>query len=176
MDDDLEILFDAEAIEAMVARLAAAISRDYAGKDPVLVGVLKGAVPFLADLARAMTIPVEVEFLEPSSYGSGTASSGAVRITKALERDVTGRHLLIVDCIADSGRTLQAVMDLLRERRPASVEAAVLLDKRNRRVVDVPVRYSGIEVPDRFLVGYGLDRAQRYRNLPYIAAVKLQST
>jgi len=172
MDDDLEILFDAEAVEALVTGLAERISRDYAGRDPVLVGVLKAAVPFLADLARALTIPAEIDFLEASSYGSGIASSGAVRITKDLDRDITARHLLIVDCIADSGRTLKTVMERLRERHPASVEAAVLIDKRVRRVVDVPIRYTGIAVPDRFLVGYGLDKAQHYRNLPYIAAVR----
>ena len=172
MDDDLEILFDAEAVEALVTGLAERISRDYAGRDPVLVGVLKAAVPFLADLARALTIPAEIDFLEASSYGSGIASSGAVRITKDLDRDITARHLLIVDCIADSGRTLKTVMERIRERHPASVEAAVLIDKRVRRVVDVPIRYTGIAVPDRFLVGYGLDKAQHYRNLPYIAAVR----
>jgi hypoxanthine phosphoribosyltransferase len=172
IDEDLETVMDEDAIEAAVAGLAERISRDYAGRDPVLVGVLKAAVPFLADLARALTIPAEIDFLEASSYGSGIASSGAVRITKDLDRDITARHLLIVDCIADSGRTLKTVMERLRERHPASVEAAVLIDKRVRRVVDVPIRYTGIEVPDRFLVGYGLDKAQHYRNLPYIAAVR----
>ena len=171
-DDDLEILFDAEAIEAVVAGLAERISQDYRGKDLVLVGVLKAAVPFLADLARALTIPAEIDFLEASSYGNGTASSGQVRIVKDIDRDITGRHLLVVDCIADSGRTLKTLMERLRERHPASVEAAVLLDKRASRVVAVPVSYAGIEAPDRFLVGYGLDKAQRHRNLPYIAAVK----
>ena len=172
MDDDLEILIDEEAIEAAVAGLAERISRDYAGKDLVLVGVLKAAVPFLADLARALTVPAEVDFVEAKSYGSGTVSSGNVVVSKDIERDVTGRHLLIVDCIADTGRTLRTLMDRLRERHPASIEAVVLLDKRASRLVDVPVRYVGLEMPDRFLVGYGLDRAQKFRNLPYIAAVR----
>jgi len=171
MDDELEILIDAETIENAVAGLAERISRDYAGKDLVLVGVLKGAVPFLADLARAVTIPVELEFVEASSYGNGTASSGEVRLTRDLDRDVTARHLIIVDCIVDTGRTLKTLLELLRKRRPASVEAAVLLDKHVCRTEDVGIRYQGLEVPDRFLVGYGLDWAQKYRNLPYVAAV-----
>jgi hypoxanthine phosphoribosyltransferase len=136
------------------------------------VGVLKAAVPFLADLARAITLPAEVDFVEAKSYGSGTVSSGSVVVSKDLDRDITGRHLLIVDCIADSGRTLHALMERFRERHPASVEAVVLLDKRASRIVDVPIRYIGLEMPNRFLVGYGLDRAQKFRNLPYIAAVK----
>lgn len=171
MDDDLEIVLDEDAIEAAVAGLAGRISADYAGKDLVLVGVLKAAAPFLADLARALTIPAEVEFVEASSYGSGTQSSGSVRIVKDIDRDITGRNLLIVDCIADSGRTLKTLMSRFRERHPASVEAVVLLDKPVNRVVEVPVRYIGLEMPDRFLVGYGLDKDQRYRNLPYIAAI-----
>ena len=172
MDEDLDILFDERAVRGMVEDLAVRISRDYAGQVPVLVGVLKAAAPFLADLSRALTVPVEIELMEASSYGSGTASSGSVNITKDIVRSLTGRHVLIVDCIVDSGRTVRALMDLLKGRHPASVEAAVLLDKRARRAVEVGVKYVGVEVPDRFLVGYGLDKDQRYRNLPYIAAVK----
>jgi len=172
MNDDLEILFDAETIEGLVAGLAERISRDYAGRNPVLVGVLKAAAPFLADLARALTIPAEMEFVEASSYGSGTASSGEVRLSKDISADISGRHVLVVDCIIDTGRTLDAVMRHLTERKPASIEAVVLLNKKGRRVVDVPIRYIGTEAPDRFLAGYGLDKAQHYRNLPYIAAVK----
>jgi hypoxanthine phosphoribosyltransferase len=171
MDDDLEILFDRDEIRVLVEDLAARISRDYSGKDLVLVGVLKGAAPFLADLSLAITLPLELAFVEASSYGSGTTSSGTVQTTGNLDRNVTGRHVLVVDCIVDTGRTLAALLDLLLAQHPASVEAAVLLDKRARRAVDVPVKYVGTEVPDRFLVGYGLDKDQQYRNLPYIAAV-----
>lgn len=172
MNDDLEPLFDKKAIRGMVESLAGRISRDYAGRDLVLVGVLKAAAPFLADLSLAIDLPLEMGFLEASSYGDATASSGTVRLTRDLDRDIAGRHVLLVDCICDTGRTLRALMDLLRERRPASIEAVVLLDKRVCRSVDVPVKYAGAEVPDRFLVGYGLDMAQEYRNLPYIAAIK----
>jgi hypoxanthine phosphoribosyltransferase len=172
MDDDLDILLDEDAIGGLVSGLAERVSQEYAGRDPVLVGVLKAAAPFLADLARALTIPAELAFLEASSYGSGTASSGTVRLMKGLDRDITGRHVLVVDCIVDTGRTLQTLMERLRERHPASVEAVVLLDKSACRKVSVPVRYTGMEAPDRFLVGYGLDKDQQYRNLPYIAAVR----
>jgi len=171
MDDDLEILFDRDEIRGLVEGLAERISRDYSGKDLVLVGILKGAATFLADLSLAITLPVELAFIDASSYGSGTTSSGSVQMTGSLDRDVTGRHVLLVDCIVDTGRTLAALYDLLLAQHPANVEAAVLLDKRACRKVEVPVKYVGTEVPDRFLVGYGLDKDQRYRNLPYIAAV-----
>jgi hypoxanthine phosphoribosyltransferase len=172
MDDDLEILFDEQAIDRMVRELGERISRDYAGGDLVLVGVLKGAALFLADLARAVSIPVEMDFLQASSYGQGTASTGAVRISRDLSRDVRGRNVLVVDCIIDSGRTLAAVLAKLREQQPASLKAVVLLDKRSRRTAQAAVDYAGFDVPDRFLVGYGLDRAGQYRNLPFIAVLK----
>lgn len=172
MDDELDILLDNEAICGLVEGLAERISREYRDKEPVLVGVLKAAAPFLADLSRSLTISVELAFVEASSYGNDTRSSGAVRISKDLDRDIAGRHVLVVDCIVDTGRTLATVRELLQAKRPASIEAVVLLDKRVCRVVDVPVRYIGTEAPDRFLVGYGLDKDQQYRNLPYIAAVK----
>jgi len=172
MDDDLEVLFAEETISRRVLDLGGRISRDYAGRDLLLVGILKGAALFLADLARSVTVPAEVAFVRASSYGSGTASSGSVTVDLDAGLRVTGRDVLLVDGIIDSGRTLSAVMAKLRERQPASLKAAVLLDKRSRRTVDAPVDYIGFEVPDRFLVGYGLDRAGQYRNLPYIAVLK----
>jgi hypoxanthine phosphoribosyltransferase len=171
MDTGLDVLYDEVAIGRMVTALGKRISRDYAGKDLLLVGVLKGAALFLADLARAVTVPLEVELIQASSYGSAMSSSGTVRITRDITRDIAGRHVLVADCIIDSGGTLAAVLETLRERRPASLRAVVLLDKKTRRTTQVTVDYAGFEVPDRFLVGYGLDRAGRYRNLPYIAAV-----
>lgn len=167
-----EILIDAASIEKRVAELAREISRDYAGKDPVLVGVLKGAVIFLADLMRRMTIPVSIDFVHASSYGDSTASSRQVTITKDLDVDVTGRHVLLVDTIIDTGLTLSRLFELLQTRGPASLNAVVLLDKKTCRIADVPLAYRGFEIPDVFVVGYGADCAQRYRNLPYVAAIK----
>ena len=171
MDEELELLLDEETIDRTVTGLGERISRDYAGTDLVLVGILKGASLFLADLARAIAAPVDIAFLRASSYGTDTRSSGSVQISEDLGRDVSGRHVLLVDCIIDSGRTLAAVRERVREKHPASLRAVVLLDKKARRTTMVPVDYVGFEVPDRFLVGYGLDRGGKYRNLPYIAAV-----
>jgi hypoxanthine phosphoribosyltransferase len=173
MDTGLDVLYDEAAIGRMVGELGRRISRDYAGRDLLLVGVLNGAALFLADLARAVTVPVDVDLIRASSYGPGMSSSGTVRITRNLSsRDITGRHVLVADCIIDSGRTLAVVLEKLRERGPASCTAAVLLDKKARRTTPVKVDYVGFEVPDRFLVGYGLDKAGQYRNLPYIAAIQ----
>jgi len=171
MDEELEILFDEETIGRTVRELGERVSQDYAGKELLLVGILKGAALFLADLARTVTVPAEVAFLRASSYGNSTNSAGTVQITQDVDRDVSGRHVLLVDCIIDSGRTLAAVRERVLMRRPASLRSVVLLDKTDRRTTKVPVDYVGFEVPDRFLVGYGLDRAGQYRNLPYIAAV-----
>jgi len=169
---DLEVYLDAETIAGRVKELAAEISRDYEGKDTVLIGILKGAALFLADLSRALTIPVGIDILHASSYGDGTTSSGVVCITRDSSCDVKDRHLILVDCIIDSGRTLETLVKHFRERQPASIEAVVLLDKKERRTCDVAVRYVGFTVPDRFLVGYGLDQGGKHRNLPYVATVK----
>lgn len=172
MEEDIEVLFDEEAIGRAVRELGERISQDYAGKDLLLVGVLKGAALFLADLARAVAIPADVDYIRASSYGSGTASSGQVQVAGGTDRDIAGRHVLLVDCIIDSGRTLDAVLQVFRAGRPASLKTAVLLDKKARRTTAVALDYIGFEVPDRFLVGYGLDRAGQYRNLPYIGGIR----
>jgi hypoxanthine phosphoribosyltransferase len=167
-----EILIDAATIEKRVEELAGEISRDYAGKDLVLVGVLKGAVIFLADLMRRVTIPSAVDFVHASSYGNSTVSSREVSIKKDVDIDVTGRHVLLVDTVIDTGLTLTRVFEQFQKRGPASLKAAVLLDKKPRRIVDVPIAYRGFEIQDVFVVGYGVDCAERCRNLPYVAVVK----
>ncbi len=166
-----EILVQADALEQRVRTLSADISRDYAGRDLLLVGVLKGAVFFLADLMRNIDIPCEVDFMAVASYGSATDSSGVVRILKDLDAPIAGRHVLIVEDIVDSGLTLQYLMRNLGARDPASLEVCALLTKPERRKVELEARYVGFEIPDRFAIGYGLDHAERYRNLPYVAAL-----
>jgi hypoxanthine phosphoribosyltransferase len=167
-----ETLVPAEDLARRVHELAAEISRDYAGKDLVLVGVLKGAVFFLSDLMRDLTIPVEVDFMAVASYGSATKSSGVVRILKDLDAAIDGRDVLIVEDIVDSGLTLQYLMRNLAGRNPRSLEVCALLIKPERRKVDLPTKYVGFEIPNRFAIGYGLDHAERYRNLPFVAALK----
>jgi hypoxanthine phosphoribosyltransferase len=167
-----EILIDAAAIEKRVNELAGKISRDYAGKDPVLVGVLKGAVIFLADLMRSMTIPAAVDFVHASSYGNSTASSRDVRIRKDVDIDVAGRHVLLVDAVIDTGLTLALLFEHLQKRGPASLKAAVLLDKKPCRIRKVPLAYRGFEIKEEFVVGYGVDCAEQCRNLPYVAVIK----
>ena len=167
-----EILVPEEALTRRVGELAAEVSRDYAGKDLVLIGVLKGAVFFLSDLMRALEIPVEVDFMAVASYGSATKSSGVVRILKDLDAAIEGRDVLIVEDIVDSGLTLQYLLRNLAGRNPRSLEVCALLIKPERREVDLETRYVGFEIPDQFAIGYGLDHAERYRNLPYVAALK----
>lgn len=170
---DLErVLFSAEEIAARTRELAADISRDYAGRELHLIGVLRGAVPFMADLARCVTVPTTVDYLAVSSYGAGATSTGIVRITKDLDDDIESRHVLIVEDILDSGRTLDYLVSMLRRRRPAGLEICTLLDKPRARETDLQPRYVGFSCPDCFVVGYGLDYAQRYRELPYIAELK----
>ncbi len=164
----IEQLLGAEEIEGKVRELAARITEDYRGKDPVLVGVLKGAFVMMADLSRCIDLPVEMDFIAVSSYGKETASSGVVRIVKDLDLDIEGRHVLLIEDIVDTGLTLNYLMNTLKTRNPASVEVCVLLNKPEARKVDMEVRYSGFEIPDRFVVGYGLDFAERFRHLPYI--------
>ncbi len=175
MSDDAaigEILVPADDLARRVLELAAEVSRDYAGKDLVLIGVLKGAVFFLADLMRAIEIPVEVDFMAVASYGSATKSSGVVRILKDLDAAIDGRDVLIVEDIVDSGLTLQYLLRNLAGRNPRSLEVCALLIKPERRKVELETRYVGFEIPDRFAIGYGLDHAERYRNLPYVAALR----
>jgi hypoxanthine phosphoribosyltransferase len=167
-----ETLVPAEDLARRVGELAQEISRDYEGKDLVLVGVLKGAVFFLSDLMRHLTIPVEVDFMAVASYGSATKSSGVVRILKDLDAAIEGRDVLIVEDIVDSGLTLQYLLRNLAGRNPRTLEVCALLIKPERQKVDLPTRYVGFEIPNRFAIGYGLDHAERYRNLPYVAALK----
>jgi hypoxanthine phosphoribosyltransferase len=167
-----EILVPADALSRRVRELAAAISRDYGGRDLVLVGVLKGAVFFLSDLMRQLEVPVEVDFMAVASYGSATKSSGVVRILKDLDTVIEGRDVLIVEDIVDSGLTLQYLLRNLGARNPNSLEVCALLIKPERRKVDLQTRYVGFEIPNRFAIGYGLDYGERYRNLPFVAALK----
>ncbi len=171
-DDIEDILIDADRLEARLVELAGRIDEDYAGREVLLVGVLKGAFFVMADLARRLTIRSQVDFMACSSYGSATSSSGVVRILKDLDTDIEGRDVLIVEDIVDSGLTLDYLMKNLRSRRPASLEILSLLTKPTRREVDLPIRYVGFEVPDVFVVGYGLDYAENYRGLPCIATLK----
>ena len=167
-----EVMFDEETIGRKVKELADRISRDYAGKDLILVCILKGAVTFTADLMRKLRIPSTIEFVQASSYGMGTDSSRLIIVKKDLDRDIAGRHVLLVDCIIDTGDTLAHLMKTFGERKPASLEAVTLFDKKARRRMNVPVKYTGFEIPDRFVVGYGMDCAEQYRYLPYVAAVR----
>ena len=168
-----EILVQADELRHRVRAIAAEISRDYAGRELLLIGVLKGAFLFLADLMRHLDVPCEVDFMAVASYGYSTESSGVVRILKDLDAPLQGRHVLIVEDIVDSGLTLQYLLRTLEARGPASLEVCALLTKPERRTVDLPVRYTGFEIPNRFAIGYGLDYGERYRNLPYVAALTL---
>ncbi|MGO9902209.1 MAG: hypoxanthine phosphoribosyltransferase [Solirubrobacteraceae bacterium] len=172
-DDDAigEILVPADDLARRVRELAAEVSRDYAGKDLVLIGVLKGAVFFLADLMRALEVDCEVDFMAVASYGSATKSSGVVRILKDLDAVIEGRDVLIVEDIVDSGLTLQYLLRNLAARSPRSLEVCALLIKPERRQVELSTRYVGFEIPDKFAIGYGLDHGERYRNLPFVAAL-----
>ena len=166
-----EVLIEEQTVKDRVRALGAEISADYAGRDLLLVGVLKGAVFFMADLMRELSIPCEIDFMAISSYGASTDSSGIVRILKDLDINIEGRHVLIVEDIIDSGLTLSYLVRTLEAREPASLEVCALLTKPERRQIDVDVRYVGFEIPNRFVIGYGLDFAERYRNLPYVAVL-----
>jgi hypoxanthine phosphoribosyltransferase len=167
-----ETLVTADELQRRVQELAAEISGDYEGRDLVLIGILKGAVLFLGDLMRHLEIPCEIDFMAVSSYGSERDSSGVVRILKDLDASIAGRDVLLVEDIIDSGLTLQYLLRSLRARNPASLEVCALLTKPERRRVDLPIRYVGFEIPNRFVIGYGLDYAQRYRNLDYVAVLE----
>lgn len=173
MEKDIErVLLTEEQLKARVAELGAQISADYAGKEPVLVSVLRGSYIFMADLTRAIDCMCQVDFMAVSSYGSGTASSGQVNILKDLSDSIEGKDIIVVEDILDSGNTLYYLLQVLQARHPASIKLCTLLDKPSRRVKPIQADYSGFEVPDAFVVGYGLDYDERYRNLPYIGVLK----
>ena len=173
LDQDIErVLFTAAQLDTRIGEIAAEMNRDYAGKEPVLISVLRGSFVFMADLTRKITLPCTVDFMSVSSYGAGTKSSGQVQITKDLSDDIEGRDIIVVEDILDSGNTLSYLLEILKARKPASVKLCTLLDKPDRRVKDVHVDYSGFTIPDEFVVGYGLDYAEKYRNLPYIGILK----
>jgi hypoxanthine phosphoribosyltransferase len=166
-----ETLIDESALHARIGELGDEISADYSGRDLLLIGVLKGAVFFMADLMRRLTVPCEIDFMAISSYGASTDSSGVVRILKDLDINIEGRHVLVVEDIIDSGLTLSYLIRNLEAREPASLEVCALMTKPERREIDVDVRYVGFEIPNRFVIGYGLDFAERYRNLPYVGVL-----
>ncbi len=166
-----DVLIDADALRGRIAELGEEITAYYQGRDLLLIGVLKGAVFFMADLMRHLTVPCEVDFMAISSYGAQTDSSGVVRILKDLDINIEGRNVLVVEDIIDSGLTLSYLMRNLESREPASLEVVALLTKPARREIDVPVRWVGFEIPNRFVIGYGLDFAERYRNLPYVGVL-----
>lgn len=171
-----EVLFDVDAIRGRIVEIGRQITADYAGESPLLLGILKGSYPFMADLSRAVNLPLTVDFMAVSSYGAGTKSSGVVRILKDLDRSIEGRHVIVVEDIIDTGLTLHYLRETLRGRNPASVEIAALLDKKcvrkGKELEDMGARYVGFECPDEFVVGYGLDYKGRYRNLPFIGVLR----
>lgn len=173
LEQDIErVLFSEEALDKRVSEIAAEINRDYAGKEPMLISVLRGSFVFMADLTRKINVHCTIDFMSVSSYGKGTTSSGQVQITKDLSDDIEGKDIIVVEDILDSGNTLSYLLQLLQARKPASLKLCTLLDKPDRRVKEVHVDYTGFTIPDEFVVGYGLDYAEKYRNLPYIGILK----
>lgn len=170
--DIQEFLFTEEQLAKRVTEIAEEITRDYAGKEIMLISVLRGSFIFMADLCRKINLPCVIDFMSVSSYGAGTSSSGQVQITKDLSSDISGKDIIVVEDILDSGNTLSYLLKVLEQRKPNSVRLCTLLDKPERRVKQVEVHYSGFSIPDAFVVGYGLDYAERYRNLPYIGVLK----
>ncbi|MCR4595225.1 MAG: hypoxanthine phosphoribosyltransferase [Lachnospiraceae bacterium] len=172
MAEHVEIMLTEDEVDNRIREIGEQISKDYAGKMVHLICVLKGGSFFMTELAKRITVPVSLDFMSVSSYGGSTKSSGVVRIVKDLDEPLEGKDVLVVEDIVDSGRTLSYLLDMLRDRKPASVKLCTLLDKPDRRVVDVNVDYTGFQIPDEFVVGYGLDYDQKYRNLPYIGVVR----
>ena len=174
MAERVRVLLPEEEVNKRISEIGEQISKDYAGRQVHLVCVLKGGAFFMCELAKRITVPVSMDFMSVSSYGNGTESSGAVKIVKDLDDPLMGKDVIIVEDIVDSGRTLSYLMELMRDRGPRSLALCTLLDKPDRRVVEVPVTYTGFRIPDEFVVGYGLDYAQRYRNLPFIGVVEFE--
>lgn len=172
MNEKISVLISEEDVDAKIAEMGRQISEDYAGKEVHLICILKGSVFFMCELAKRITVPVSMDFMSVSSYGDGTSSSGIVKIAKDLDESLEGKDVIVVEDIIDSGRTLYYLLDVLQKRKPNSMRLCTLLDKPERRVKDVAVDYVGFDIPDKFVVGYGLDYAQKYRNLPYIGVVE----
>ena len=173
MKQEIEkVLFSEEQLKSAVKKIAGEINRDYEGKEPVLIGILKGSVVLMADLMREIRVDCTTDFMSVSSYGGGTETSGSVRIRKDLDRSITGKDVIVIEDILDSGTTLSHLLEILEVRRPNSLKLCVLLDKPERRVTPVKYDYVGLTVPDEFIVGYGLDYDEKYRNLPYIGVLK----
>ncbi|MBE5939190.1 MAG: hypoxanthine phosphoribosyltransferase [Lachnospiraceae bacterium] len=173
MSETVRVLISEDDVDKKINEIGAMISRDYAGKNVHLICILKGGVFFMCELAKRITVPVSMDFMKVSSYGSGTESSGIIKIDKDLDEAIEGKDVLIVEDIVDSGRTLSSLVKMLGDRKPNSIKICTLLDKPERRVVHVDVDYTCFTIPDEFVVGYGLDYAQKYRNLPYIGVVEL---
>jgi len=171
----IEIMLPEDVVDAKIREMGEQISRDYEGKSVHLICILKGSVYFTCELAKRITVPVTMDFMQCSSYGAATKSSGVVKIVKDLDEPINGRDVIIIEDIIDSGRTLNHLKDMLNQRGPASLKICTLLDKPERRVVDVDVEYTGFQIEDKFVVGYGLDYDQQYRNLPYIGVVEFES-
>ncbi len=174
MAETIKVLLSEEEVDAKIKQIGEQISKDYEGRQVHLICALKGGSFFMCELAKRITVPVSLDFMSVSSYGSQTKSSGVVRIVKDLDEPIMGKDVIVIEDIVDSGRTLSYMLDLLKERKPASIKLCTLLDKPDRRVVDVHVDYTGFQIPDEFVVGYGLDYAQKYRNLPYIGIVEFE--
>ena len=172
MREQISVMISEEDVDAKIAEMGRQISEDYAGKQVHLICILKGSVFFMCELAKRITVPVSMDFMSVSSYGDGTTSSGIVKIAKDLDESLEGKDVIVIEDIIDSGRTLYYLLDVLQKRKPNSMKLCTLLDKPERRVVDVKVDYVGFNIPDQFVVGYGLDYAQKYRNLPYIGVVE----
>ncbi|MBQ8305870.1 MAG: hypoxanthine phosphoribosyltransferase [Blautia sp.] len=172
MKENIRVMIPEEQVDARIQEIAEQINKSYEGRQIHMIGVLKGGVFFMCELAKRIRVPVSLDFMSVSSYGDDTKSSGVVRIVKDLDQPLEGKDVLVVEDIIDSGRTLSYLLQIIRDRNPASVQLCTLLDKPSRRVVDVKVDYTCFEIPDEFVVGYGLDYAQRYRNLPYIGVVE----
>nr|MBQ8253532.1 hypoxanthine phosphoribosyltransferase [Lachnospiraceae bacterium] len=174
MAEKIRVMFSEEEVSARIRELAEQINHDYEGKEIHIIGILRGGSYFMCELSKRITVPVTIDFMSASSYGMSTTSSGEVKIVKDLEESIMGRHVIVVEDIIDTGRTLSHLLNMLRERGPASLKLCTLLDKPDRRVVEVKIDYNGYTIPDEFVVGYGLDYAQRYRNLPYIGVVEFE--
>ena len=172
MSEHVRVLLTEEEVDDRIQSIGDQINKDYAGKEVHLICVLKGGSFFMCELAKRITVPVSLDFMAVSSYGSATKSSGVIKIVKDLDETLKGKHVIVVEDIVESGRTLSYLLEMLKERGPASLRLCTLLDKPDRRVVDINVDYTGFQIPDEFVVGYGLDYAQRYRNLPFIGVVE----